>query len=386
VNPSKRIRVLLTVPHLSRTQSPYREMMAIARHINRDDFDLTICALRNGGFEETGPVLDKLGIPWFVTIFRSRNRSLGELKVVFDGQNEMARRGPFDIQHSLDFTSNPTEAIGARIRSRRYVYNQRNMNENGHPPALRMKFRFSNRIVAIANHVREFLLEQGAPESKIVKIFNGIDLEDADREIAKVTSEPGNLILVLGQIEPRKRHQDIIKAMPMVLAKHPEVKLALAGNVYHHEYLAGLKKLVSELNLTEKVEFLGPRNDVPELMRQSKAIVLASESEGLPWVILEAMAARLPFVGSNIGAHSEVIENGRTGLLSPLGNPAGYAASLDQLLSDPEFAARIGCEGRAAAERNFSAVGMVRNTERLYRDMMGTPNPQLIDATQGASA
>lgn len=254
---SKRIRVLLTVPHLNRTQSPYREMMAIARHLNREDFDLTICALRNSGYAETGPVLNRLGIPCFVAIFRTRKTSLSEFKVVYHGQKEIDRHGPFDIQHSLDFTSSPIEAIAARMRSRRYVYNQRNMNENGHPFFLRVKFRFSNRIVAIANHVHQFLLKERAPASKLVKIFNGIDLEQADLEFSRTTSAPGSMILVLGQIEPRKRHEDIIRAMPLILKRHPEMHLAIAGQVYHQTYLADLQRLVDELGLQGKIDFLG---------------------------------------------------------------------------------------------------------------------------------
>lgn len=377
---SRRIRILLTVPHLNRTQSPYKEMMAIARHLNREDFDLTICALRNGGHEETGPVLDRLGVPWFVSIFRTRKTTLAELKVVYQGQKDIDRHGPFDIQHSLDFTSSPVEAIAARMRSRRYVYNQRNMNENGHPFFLRVKFRFSNRIVAIANHVHKFLLEQHAPPSKLVKIFNGIDLDQADLEFSKTTSAPGNMILVLGQIEPRKRHEDIIRAMPLILKRHPEMHLAIAGHVYHHAYLADLHRLVEELGLQEKVNFLGGRDDVPELMRQSKALVLCSESEGLPWVILEAMTARLPFVGSDISANREIVEHERTGLLSALGDPAGYAESIDRLMSSPGLAARLTTEARAMIERTFSAVVMVRQTEKMYREMMLIQRPDAVSA------
>jgi len=385
MNPTKRVRILLTVPHLNRTAHPYRAMMAIAKHLCREEFDLSICSLRNSGHEETGPILDRLGIPWFVTVFRSRNRSLCEMKVVYDAQKEIQRRGPFDIQHSLDFTSNPIEAIGARLCSRRYVYSQANLNYNGHPFFLRMKFRSSNRIVAIANHVREFLFEQGAPPSKVVTIFNGIDLEEADRELSGTTSAPGNTILVVGQIEPRKRHQDVIKAMPIILKRHPQVRLAVAGSVYHPDYLSDLRQLAAELGVQDRVDFLGGRKDVFELMRQSRALVLCSESEGLPWVILEAMTARLPCVGSDIEAHREVIENGRTGLLSPLGDPAGYAAALDRLLSDPQLAARLAFQARTTVERDYSAVVMVRQTERMYREMMVSIRPVVTRATISAA-
>jgi glycosyltransferase involved in cell wall biosynthesis len=371
MNPTKRIRILVTVPHLNRTASPYREMMAIAKHICKREFDLTICTLRNAGHEETGPRLASLGVPWFLSVFRPRNRRAGEIVGSCQAQREIERHGHFDIQHSLDFTSSPAEAMGARVRGTQYIYNQRNMNENGHPFALRMKFRLSNKIVSIADHITEFLLREGAPASKIVKIPNGIDLEDTDRELAAAGNcEPQDRILVLGQIEPRKRHQDIIKAMSKLIEKHPNLRLSIAGNVYHQDYLNGLKQLANELGLAGKVEFLGGRDDVPALLRQSKALVLCSESEGLPWVILEAMAARLPFVGSNIGAHREVVRHERTGLLAPLGEPDGFATALDRVLSNPEFAARLTTEARARVESDFSAARMVRETEEMYRGMM----------------
>ena len=379
MNSSKRIRVLLTVPHLNRTASPYREMAAIAKHINKEDFDLTVCALRDAGHEETGPFLERLGVSWFVVPFRPRKRSAREFRTNYQAQKEIARRGPFDIQHSLDFTSSPVEAIAARMWSRPYIYNQRNMNENGHPRALRIKFRFSTRIIAIADHVREFLVEQGAAPSKLIKIRNGIDLEDTDRELAAAKCEPSELILVLGQIEPRKRHQDIIKAMVTVRERHPAMRLAIAGNVYDQAYLDQLRTLANELGLQDKVEFLGGRDDVPQLLKQARALVLCSESEGLPWVILEAMAARVPFVGSDIRAHREIIQSGSTGMLTPLGDPAGYASALDRVLSDPNFAQTVTSQARAALERDFSAIGMVRQTERMYREVMaGRTLPEFV--------
>ena len=369
---SRRIRVLLTVPHLNRTASPYREMAAIAKHISKEEFDLTVCALRDAGHEETGPFLEGLGVSWFVTPFRPRKRTAREFWENYRAQIEIERHGPFDIQHSLDFTSSPIEAIAARIWSRPYIYNQRNMNENGHPFALRMKFRFSNRIIAIADHVREFLVEQGASPKKLIKIRNGIDLQETDRELSAANCERTDLILVLGQVEPRKRHQDIIQAMPAVLEKHPMMWLAIAGNVYDQPYLNDLRKLAEDLGLQSKVEFLGGRDDVPQLLRQARALVLCSESEGLPWVILEAMAARLPFIGSDINAHREIVQNERTGILTALGDPAGYARALDRVLSDPDFADSLTRQARAVVERDFSAQGMVRELERMYRNMMAS--------------
>jgi glycosyltransferase involved in cell wall biosynthesis len=373
VKSAKRIRILLTVPHLSRTASPYREMMAISKHLRHEEFDLTICALRDGGSQETGPLLDKMGIPWFVSLFRPRKPSIREFWLSHRAQKEISRRGPFDIQHSLDFTSSPAEALAARVRSRRYVYNQRNLNQNGHAFALRIKFLLSNRIVAIADHVRNFLLDHGAASSRLVRIYNGIDVEQVDLDMPPpVDIASRNLLLVLGNIQPSKRHEDIIRAMPLILERAPQMRLAMGGNVYNQPYLAELRQLAVQLKVEDKVDFLGGRSDVFELMRRAKALVLCSESEGLPWVILEAMAARLPVIVSDIEAHREIVDDGRTGLLARLGQPATYAAAVTQILDNPDFASRLASQARDRLEREFTAVTMVRQLEQMYREMMAS--------------
>src|SRR5271155_4442963 len=102
MNPTKKIRIVLTVPHLNRTASPYREMIAIAKHVSKKEFDLSVCTLRDAGHQETGPLLASLGVPWFLAVFRPRNRSAREILGSYKAQKEIERRGPFDIQHSLD--------------------------------------------------------------------------------------------------------------------------------------------------------------------------------------------------------------------------------------------------------------------------------------------
>jgi glycosyltransferase involved in cell wall biosynthesis len=274
----------------------------------------------------------------------------------------------------LDFTSNPTEAIAAKLAARNFMFSQANLNYNGHAWGLKMKFHFADRIVPIARHVEEFLIGQGAPAEKLVTIPNGIDLHEVDRDARNVFVPPQNTVLVVGQIEARKRHQDIIQAMPKLIQRHPEIRLAIAGNVYQPEYLAELQRITGKLGLADRVDFLGGRTDILPLMKQARAFVRCSESEGLPWAILEAMTARLPIVASDIEAHRELIQHGHTGLLSSLGQPTGYADALDLLLSSPKLSARLASEARTVAEQKFSAEVMVRKTERIYREIMRLHN------------
>ncbi|MBI3359813.1 MAG: hypothetical protein HY023_01745, partial [Chloroflexi bacterium] len=175
---SDRVRVLLTVPHLCRSASPYREMIAIASHCSRAGFCLTVCGLRDAGWEETKPLLDRLSVGCFVAPFRPRGHSFFDFVESVAGQRIIASHGPFEIQHSLDFTSSPFEALMARAAGRCFVFSQRNLNDQGHTASLRLKIRLSHRVVAIAAHMAGFLRDLGTPPAKIVEIFNGIDLDD----------------------------------------------------------------------------------------------------------------------------------------------------------------------------------------------------------------
>ena len=101
------------------------------------------------------------------------------------------------------------------------------------------------------------------------------------------------------------------------------------------------------------MELAGSRGDVPDLLARADVFVLASRSEGAPISILEAMAAGLPVVASDVGGVGELVVDGATGLLVPAGDPAALAAALERLLADPELRRRLGAAGRERARERF---------------------------------
>ncbi|HVO44192.1 MAG TPA: glycosyltransferase, partial [Aggregatilineales bacterium] len=214
------IRVLLTVPHLSKTASPYREMIAIARYLPRESFSLTICTLRDNGREQTGPELDKLGVPYFVARFRPTGRTLRHIWRSVKAQREIARHGHYDIQYSMDFTSSPFEAVFARLGGRRFIRQQRDLNENGHVQMLRIMLAFSDRIIAISESVDKFLQDFGVPSHKVEKIYCGLDFHEFDQQLSDTPNEAGDSagsFLSVGHIVPRKRHEDAIRSLARVI-------------------------------------------------------------------------------------------------------------------------------------------------------------------------
>jgi glycosyltransferase involved in cell wall biosynthesis len=363
------IRVLLTVPHLNGTASPYRETMALAKYLPGAEFHLTICALRDGGFAETAPILQSMGVPCFVSPFRPTGRSAKHFLSSLREQKTLASHGPFDIQHSMDFTSSPFEAVMARLGLRRFVYSQRNLNENGHKYLLKFKAACAHRIITISSAVSRFLLAEGVNSRSIREVYLGLDI-DASTNGSRTLDHTDPYVLLVGQFEPRKRHQDAIRAIASLTSEFPRLRLLLVGNVFDEKYLRLLRELATELGVSDRVQFLGPRKDVLHLMRNATALLLCSESEAFGWVLVEAMSVGLPVVASAVDGPSELIEHEKSGLLVQVGNVQGYACQLRRLITNPGFAKALSSQARTNVEQKFSAQTMVQNIQQVYREML----------------
>jgi glycosyltransferase involved in cell wall biosynthesis len=135
---------------------------------------------------------------------------------------------------------------------------------------------------------------------------------------------------------------------------------------------------VRRLGLESAVELLGERDDVPELLGTGDIFVLSSHSEGLPLSILEAMAAGLPVVASNVGGVSEVVVDGETGLLVPPSDAQSLAAAIERLLEDPVLRQRLGEAGRIRIAQDFDLAAVQQAHLDLYRRVLavrGLPLP-----------
>ena len=346
-------------------------MMAIAKYLPRDEFALTICSLRNTGLAETAPRLARLGVPLVVAAFRPKQRSLRGIVRSLRQQALINHLGAFDIQHSLDYTSSAFEAIVARSSRRRFVFSQRNMNEGGSSGCLRLKTKLATHAVAISSGTRSVLEQHGAAEDRVTTIYNGIDLDGIDFRHQPGARGANEVVLCVGQIVPRKRHADAVRTVAMLAAERPKAILRIVGPVVDRSYQAELVMLAKELNVSARVEFLGERADVSELMRDADVLLLCSEHEGFGWVVVEAMAVGLPVVASDAEGPKEIIADPGTGFLIPVGDVRGYAQALRRLLDDRQLAASMAARARLMVEERFQARSMVAQLAVLYRRLAG---------------
>ena len=364
------IRVLLTVSALSTTAAQYRHLLAFIKYIPRDRFQLTVCSFRNQGYEEMKAYLDERCIPVFVARVRPRGNKLRHFRDFWEDQSLIEQHGPFDIQHSLDFSATPLEAIAAKLKSRYFICSQRNVMPD-HEWVYRTKFFFCDRIIAISDVVHNRLLELKVPSQKIRKIYNGIDVPQITNQLRTSQPKKSGTILFVGHIVRLKRHEDAIQAVAALINDLPYITLQIAGAVYDKDYYKELCQLVENLNLEAHINFLGSREDIIPLMQEAELLVLCSQHEAIPLTILEAMAVGLPVVASNIPGNRQLIQNGREGLLVPIGDIQSYIQAIRTLLTQPQQARKLAHQARLTMEQNFTAARMVSQTVDTYKELMG---------------
>jgi glycosyltransferase involved in cell wall biosynthesis len=237
---------------------------------------------------------------------------------------------------------------------------------------IRQAFRASDAVVCNGQAVREFVTRcYGAPPQRCRVIPNGVEFA---RFSAHRRQGPGHgdgrrpTIVTVGRLVPAKDIGLFLEAAALLRQDQPAPRFLVIGD---GPCRPELERAAAALGVSEAVEFLGERVDVPELLAAADIFWLTSSSEGLPNVLLEAQAAAMPVVTRDVGAAREVVRHGVTGYLVP-GRDAGAFASLSRrLLADPGRAGAMGLAGRALVEDQFSLASMVRATEQLYLDVVG---------------
>jgi glycosyltransferase involved in cell wall biosynthesis len=377
---STKIKVLLTVPHLVPTASPYRETMAIAKYLPHEEFDLTVCALRPAGLPEASAKLARFGVKSFVARFRPITLTLHGVASAVSDQKTLRDHGRFDLQHSLDFTSSPFEAFWARASGRRFIYTQRNLNEDGHPFFLKMKIGLSVGVVAIS-HVTQVLVQKlSAPKKLITTIPLGFDFGDFDHEPVWNPSQETPIILSVGHLQRRKRVEDAIRAVALVRETIPQTELWIIGRTYDQDYKKELLALAEALGLADSVKFLGVREDVIELMEKASALLHCAESEAFGWSLLESMAVGLPVVSYDSGGPAELIQHDVTGFLAKLGDYQACSRHLRSLLGDKELALRLSKAANAKARTDYTAEAFAEKHACFYRQFIELPGHQSVAA------
>jgi glycosyltransferase involved in cell wall biosynthesis len=245
---------------------------------------------------------------------------------------------------------------------------------------IRRRCQQADRIVAPSESLRDELIAAGFPESRIEVIVNGVPIppprDGASRSEARVALAEVNpdlavydlapVVLFTGRLHAGKGLHDLIRAWPTVLQSHPEARLWLIGEGPERD---ALYESIVDAGLRGQVLMPGAFDDVQDLLAAADLFVLPSYQEGLSIALLEAMAAGVPVVASDIPGNRALIRHGVEGRLVPPGNPEALAASIVESLSERLLARTQAAAARRRVVSEFSLEQSARHHLTLFETL-----------------
>jgi len=242
-----------------------------------------------------------------------------------------------------------------------------------------------DRVIAVSGAQAEKVRRAGVRKERVRVIHNAIDPErfvDPDpryrTKLEKFFRAPkSHIIAAAGRLSPEKGFDVFLAAAARVLEAQPDVGFVLFG---HGAMKPVLQQQVTFLGLGSSVVMAGYRNDLDRFIPQLDLFVLPSYTEGLPNVVLEACAAGVPVIATEVGGTPEVIADGTSGFLVPPGDPDALADKILEALEDEERLREIGFMGRQRVLEEFTFQAQVAEYLKLFEELA----PGLADAEEVA--
>jgi glycosyltransferase involved in cell wall biosynthesis len=238
--------------------------------------------------------------------------------------------------------------------------------------------KYTDYLITLSEQETGSALKLGlAAPSKIKSISNGIALQKL-AEIQRLPSdwEKDELCLgIAGRLASEKGHALLLNSFKSLADYFPSLKLKIAGSGPLKEHLMALSK---NLGLEERVEFCGYQKDMVAFLRQVDIFVLSSHYEGFGLVLVEAMAAGIPVVATDVGGVAEVVVDGQTGLVVPPGQEDELAMGLEYFLTHRNLCYQFGQKGREHVMERFSLKHMVDEHLKIYQHEGSMQAPKKI--------
>ncbi|MGO9600819.1 MAG: glycosyltransferase [Isosphaeraceae bacterium] len=362
------LKILQLIPTLDRSGAE-KQMVLLAKGLPADRFTVEVATLTR-----TGPLEGELkaaGIP--VTAIGKRLK--------FDPHTlsrlvRLLRSGRFDVLQTWIFAANTYGRIAARIAKVPVVITTEMAVDlwKGKTERFidRRLARSCDRLVGNSQAVVDYYRALGVPEDRLMMIYSGINEEEPPPvDPALVRAEFGfaadaPLVLFAGRLAEQKRVDDLLKALDVLQQVQGDVRTLIAGD---GPLRSRLEELAYLYHLSERVRFLGHREDVPRLLAAADLVVLPSAYEGLPNLVLEAMLFRKPVVATAAPGTTEVVLDGQNGVLVPIGNPPLLARAIRDVVRDGALAQRLGQAGREHVVTNFATQTMIDRFAALYEEL-----------------
>jgi glycosyltransferase involved in cell wall biosynthesis len=234
-----------------------------------------------------------------------------------------------------------------------------------------LTFRHFSKVSPLSPQIAQDLRTQyRVPEEKIYPILNGVDLTEVAQIRDTINKETNECFVVgyIGQLISRKNVDDLLRAFAIFVGERPKSELHLIGDGEEKEHL---QKLASDLGVTEKVKFMGFRDDRLLCLRQFDVFAMTSSLEGIPRCLMESMAMEVPMTAFNIPGVDQVIRHGKSGLSCSFGDCSGLARLWMQIQDNPDTMRALVKKARVVVDTEFSAQRMAREYITLFEALTG---------------
>ncbi len=238
----------------------------------------------------------------------------------------------------------------------------------------RLKYSLYKRVVVISSGIKKVLKEEGVDPKKIVVIPSGIDFKEYQKKCVKdwfikefELSEDNLVIGMIAQFIPRKGHRLLINGIPRIIKKHPEVRFLFLGK---GPLEPKIKRMVKDRGLSKFVRFGGFREDINKIIPCLYMVVHPAYMEGLGVSLLQASAAGIPIIATDVGGIPEVVLHNFNGYLISPNSVDDIVDKILYLIENRELAKKMGQNGRSLVKKKFSVDKMVSSYINLYREII----------------
>lgn len=335
----------------------------LAETFNKTGFKTTICCL-----DKFGKLADQAKARGIELVLVGKKCGI-DVTLPFRLAN-ILKQERIDVVHTHNMSPLFYGTLAARLSRVPVIINTR--HGRAKKSMVSYVWNMNDAIIAISEDAKREMLKWNRIDTKKTRvIYNGIDIDkysnnqDGNEDKKALNIEPSTFVFgTVARLSPEKDQFTLIDAFSKVVNKIDDAKLIFIGDGILKEELV---KYASKLGISDKVMFLGFRDDVYKVLPIFDIFGLSSLTEGISLTLLEAMAAGLPIVATNVGGNPEVIVNGTTGILVPPKRPVEMAEAIYNLLSDKKLAREMGEAGKRRVFEKFTLTRMSEEYIDLYK-------------------
>lgn len=353
-----------------------RVILTLGKNIDRDKFNFyLLCMNRRNGKSE--PLV-------------SRARQLGIITLPIDVKGRLdfsaivnirrlLRKYNIDIFHSHDFKSDFYGLVASVGRPIKRVLTCHGSTRDSLLKRIyllfteRLIYHFFDMIIAVSESLGKELILKNLNPNKIKVVQNGLDsgllgndAKETNLEESLCFPEERKVFAVIGRLYPDKGHRFFLEAFSKVSRNHPHITGLIVGDGPTRDVIV---RQVRELNLEKSVFLCGIRSNMKAVYDSIDFLVIPSLTEGLPYVLLEAIASKIPIVATSVGDIPLLLKDEVTGYIVPPGDVDALEKRMTDLLKYPQKAKQLAEKGHSLVAETYSAQMMVMTTEKHYSSL-----------------